>query len=73
MAKREPLYYVLREGLVRGQGRYFAGFSAYGRPFFSADRSDAHPVLTKREAAVAIGRLAAWSYPMRVVAIVSKR
>jgi hypothetical protein len=69
----QPLYYVLREGLARGQGRYYiGGFPSSGRPRLAATERHSVP-LHKADAQRRARVFTARGFPMRVVAIVSKR
>ena len=68
------LYYVLREGLVRGQGRYWLGYSAGPNdPATCAKQRASFPLGGSVRARDRAERYTADGYPMRVVAAVTRR
>ncbi len=69
------LYYVLREGLVRGQGRYWLGREGWfsGTPRTTTRRRKSWHSGDRAAAVIMREHFAARGYPMRVVAIVARR
>lgn len=70
----KPLYYVLREGLVRGQGRYWRGRErSSGAPTLHEKQRKATNKWGPISLSVLAKRFTRRGYPMRVVAIVGRK
>jgi hypothetical protein len=67
------LYYVLREGLVRGQGRYWLGHSEASAPACTTKQRRAIHLEWHRYTEAWAERYTADGYPMRVIAVVARR